>query len=346
MDNIGFVIHVALFLAYLEEKRGNKVDKLFLIKRVIFSSLSRLVLADINSGTRDYIQKLDAKIFAQLEDKAFEKILELDDQQIFSYDIKKTLSDETKTLELLIIKCAKKYAGYRECTINARVYSEIYSKTLEGIQESLELYRTQLPALDELLNTPNFEKYLSHIRGLSHSFRWLQQKRLFPISVMSHLVYVTFISYVIATYENSNGWNIDMEEIVLKSIYHDIPEAITGDIITPTKRGIPGFVEILEKVEEKMMDDYIFCYVSDEYKKTISEYIYAPFDDRVGKIAKYSDIFSALFEAKIEMNNGNKAFEEIYFRIKSKVNTFDLASTDHIVKYAIDDFDANKELFI
>jgi len=26
---------------------------------------------------------------------------------------------------------------------------------------------------------------------------------------------------------------------MLKSIYHDIPEAITGDIITPTKKSVP-----------------------------------------------------------------------------------------------------------
>jgi len=48
---------------------------------------------------------------------------------------------------------------------------------------------------------------------------------------------------------------------MLRTIYHDIPEFITGDIITPTKKAIPGFTDILEKVEEKMMDDYFFIYM-------------------------------------------------------------------------------------
>ena len=346
MDNLGFVIHVALFLSYLEEKKWKKVDKLFLIKRLIFSSFNRLILADINSGTREYILSLDKEIFKRLEGKALEKILELNGPEIIKDDIKDTLNDDSKELELLIIEAAKKYAGLRECTINARVYSEVYEKTFNVIKQDLEKTRTKLLSLDELLWNEDFEKYLSHVRGLSHSFRWIQENRLFPVSVMSHLVYVTFISYVIWTLENEDWAELDMEELLLKSIYHDIPEAITWDIITPTKKAIPGFVEILEQVELKMMEDYMFWYVPEDYKNKISEYIFAPFDDELWKIAKYSDIFSALFEAKIEINNGNLAFKDMYLNIKNKANSFGLTSTDYLVKYWIDKFDEDKKLFV
>lgn len=346
LDNLGFVIHVALFLSYIEEQKWKKVDKLFLIKRLIFSSFNRLVLADINSGTREYILSLDKEIFKKLEDKALEKILELDGPEIIKDDIKDTLNDDSKELELLIIEAAKKYAGYRECIINSRVYSEVYEKTFHVIKTDLEITRTKLESLDELLSNENYEKYLSHVRGLSHSFRWIQENRQFPISVMAHLVYVTFISYIIWSLENENWSDLDIEELLLKSIYHDIPEAITGDIITPTKRSIPGFVEILETVELKMMEDYMFEYVPEDYKNYISPYIFAPFDDELWKIAKYSDIFSALFEAKIEINNWNLAFKEMYQSIKNKTNSFGLTSTDYLVKYWIDSFDEDKKLFV
>lgn len=346
MDNLGFVIHVALFLSYLEEKKWKKVDKLFLIKRLIFASFNRLVLADINSGTREYILSLDKEIFKKLEDKALEKILEFDGSEVIKQDIKETLEDNSKELELLIIEAAKKYAWWRECTINSRVYCEVYEKTLSVIINELGQTRSKLDSLDELLSNQSYEKYLSHVRGLSHSFRWIQENRQFPVSVMSHLVYVTFISYVIWTIENDHWSDLDIEELLLKSIYHDIPEAITGDIITPTKRAISGFVEILEEVELKMMEDYMFDYVPEDYKKQISTYIFAPFDDELWKIAKYSDIFSALFEAKIEINNGNKAFKEMYLSIKNKANSFWLVSTDYLIKYWVDKFDEDKKLFV
>jgi len=68
-------MHVALFLAYLEEKEGHKIDREFLLKRIIFNSFSSLILSDISSGTRDYILKIDDKIFNEIERKAFEFIL-------------------------------------------------------------------------------------------------------------------------------------------------------------------------------------------------------------------------------------------------------------------------------
>ena len=57
LDNVGFTLHIALFLAHLEEKNGKEVDREFLIKRVIFNSFKSLIISDINSGTKTYILK-------------------------------------------------------------------------------------------------------------------------------------------------------------------------------------------------------------------------------------------------------------------------------------------------
>lgn len=346
MDNIGFVLHVALFLSHLEEEKWAKIDKLFLIKKIIFSSLNRLVLSDINSGTRDYITSLDSEIFAQLEEKALWKIFELEWSEELKKDIQVTLNENTKSLENKIILAAKKYAGYIECSMNHRVYTEVYENILIEMQSELNEQAWELGSLKELLNNGGYKKYLLHIRGLSQSMRWNQDKRDFPISVMAHLVYVTFISYIIWTLENITGSNLDVEELLLRSIYHDIPEAITWDFITPTKRAIPGFVEILEKVELQMMDDYLFCYVSENYKQEMFKYMLEPFDDEYGKTAKYADVISALFEAKIEVNYWNLHFKPVYLDIKKKVNNFGLYSTDYIVKFWMDQFDEERKLFV
>ncbi|MDF1682286.1 MAG: HD domain-containing protein [Patescibacteria group bacterium] len=44
---------------------------------------------------------------------------------------------------------------------------------------------------------------------------------------MSHLVIITFISYILGMIENENGENYDLNDLLLRAIYHDIPEAIT-----------------------------------------------------------------------------------------------------------------------
>jgi len=73
----------------------------------------------------------------------------------------------------------------------------MYDVPLKQITVYLEKKRKTLKSLDILLGKDNYIKYLKHIRRLSHSMRWNQQIRIFPISVMSHLVIITFISYVI-----------------------------------------------------------------------------------------------------------------------------------------------------
>ena len=339
LDNVWFVIHVALFLAYLEEKSGNKIDKLFLMKRIIFNSFSRLVLSDINSGTRDYILKVDNKIFAEIEKKSFDYLLSYDWPEYIKSDMLDTLQDNTKTLELSIIEASKKYAWFKECKINATVFSDMYDVPLDQIRSYLDKKRKELKSLDLLLNNENYKKYLTHIRRLSHSMRWNQQTRVFPISVMSHLVFITFISYTVWKIENASGANVDIQELMLRTIYHDIPEAITGDIITPTKKAVPGFIEVLEKVEIQMMDDYIFSYVDEKYKDEVSAYMLNPFEWEIWKIAKQSDILSALFEAKVENNFWSKSFYDIYRSIKKIVNKFWTISVDYMLKNAVDSFD-------
>lgn len=339
LDNIWFVIHIALFLSYLEEKNWNKVDKEFIIKRIIFNSFKSLVLSDINSWTRDYIYKIDKNIFYEIEKKSYKYILSFDCIENIKNDLEKTIYNKEKTLELEIISASKKYAWFIECKINQKVFEDMYEVPLKEINLALENKRKKLYSLDTLLKNDNYIKYLTHIRRLIHSKRWNQQKRIFPISVMSHLVIITFLSYIIAMIENENGQKINMEDILFRAIYHDIPEAITWDIITPTKKAIEWFHEVLEKVEITMMDDYLFYYIWDDYKKMISKYMINRFDWEVWKLVKHADNLSALFEAKVEVNYSSASFSEIYKKIKKKLNSIDLKSVNYLLKHWIDSFD-------
>ena len=339
LDNVWFVMHVSLFLAYLEEKDWAKIDREFLLKRIIFNSFSGLILSDISSWTRDYILKINDTVFSEIENKAFDFLLSQDAPEYIKKDIKDVLNNKEKKLELFIIEASKKYAWYMECKINEKVFWDIYEVPLNQINLYLEDKRIDLKSLDILLKNDNYKKYLTHIRRLSHSMRWNQNKRIFPISVMSHLVVITFISYIIWKIENDSWANYDIQELMLRSVYHDIPEAITWDIITPTKKAVEWFEEVLEKVEIKMMDDYIFSYVDLEYKEEVFDYMLYPFDWELWKIAKHADILSALFEAKIERNFWWKIFGEIYRNIKKVVNKYWTKSVDYLLKNGIDSFD-------
>ncbi len=340
LDNVWFTLHVAMFLSFLEEQNWKTVDKEFIIKKIIFNSIKILVLSDINSWTRNYIEKVNKDIFNKLEQKVYDYIFSFDAPDYLKNDIIETIHNTDKTLELSIIEASKRYAWYKECLVNREVFADMYEVPYKEIMWQLDEKRKDLKSLDMLLKNPNYEKYLSNIRKLSHSLRWNQQKRMFPISVMAHLVLITFLSYVLWTIENHKNWaNLSLFELMFKALYHDIPEAITWDIITPTKKAIIWFEEILEEVEKDMLEDYLFYYVWDEYEAYVKPYMLTPWTWNEWPFVKSADIISALFEAKIEVNYGSTNFIEIYRNIKRKVNTFEYASVEYVLKHVVDSFD-------
>lgn len=159
---------------------------------------------------------------------------------------------------------------------------------------------------------------------------------------MSHLVIVAFVSYIIGMIENYAGWDYDIEKMMMKAMYHDVPEVITGDIITPTKQAVDGFTLVLEEVETQMLDDYLFSYLSDDYKENIAEYMLHPFSDKLGRVVKYADVLSALLEARLESHHGNADFNEVSENLLGKAYSFKNSGVDFIIQEMLLWFDKDE----
>jgi putative hydrolases of HD superfamily len=333
LDNIGFVLHIALFLANIEEKQSiNSLDKVYIIKKVMFWSLKWLMLSDINAGTRDYIRSINKEMYEQVEEEALKKIFSLPWNQSIKDDIQQILL-ASKEREDLIIQAARKYSAWCECKVNAQVYEESFEIPMNLIKKELDELSKNLASINYLMKHTDSQKYLTHIRRLSHSIRWSGENRLVAISVMAHLVIVAMISYFIAMIEQEGWKDIDLENLLFIALYHDIPEAITGDIISPVKNSIPWFGELIEEAEKKMLDDYLFCYISPEYKSSIVPFMFHPFETEWGKLVKYADIVSALYEAKIEVLFwNNRDYEAICYKLESKLVDIDLRSVNYLLK--------------
>ena len=344
MDNVGATLHTALFLAYDEEKISwESIDTLYLMKKIIFTSLADLILSDINSGTKWYIKKLSPDIFDELYEKAYDYFLQSEAPEILKRDFKTTLTRTDRELEDTIYFAAKKYVWYYEGSTNSRVFPDMYEVPMGEMKTELKKLADKLPSLKNLMNSNDSEKYLSHIYRLSFSMRWNQYGRNTPISVMSHKVVVAYISYIIGMIGNQEWEENDIKDMLYRAIYHDVPEVITWDIITPTKKAVPWFVELLEEVEKTMMDDYLFGYISPEYKNFVYSYILEPFDGESGKLVKYADIFSALIEAKVEDRIGNQFFHEKYQNILAHISHINHPGVEFLLKEILFYFDSNSD---
>ncbi len=139
-----------------------------------------------------------------------------------------------------ILAFAKIWASYYEIYNNSLIYPDAYARILKNIVKKSEKpeFALFLKYLDfDPHNQTDIERYILVIHRLASSFRWNRSVRRYPVSVLSHTYIITFFAYIIGHEENLSSDEIT--DMMLTGLFHDIPEAITGDIITPTKKSVP-----------------------------------------------------------------------------------------------------------
>lgn len=158
-------------------------------------------------------------------------------------------------------------------------------------------------------NQSDTERYLFIIHRLVSSFRWNRSNRKYPVSVLAHTYLITFFTYIIGNEEKLDHETIS--DMMLTALFHDVPEAITGDIITPTKKAVPGLEEAIEHIEKDMVEEYLLSYLaSHNFMEIYKRKMLTPWKEKYGKLVKLADIYSAYFEAKIE-GNTSPEYKEI-----------------------------------
>ena len=112
-----------------------------------------------------------------------------------------------------------------------------------------------------------------------------------------------------------------MTDMVLTALLHDIPEAITWDIITPTKKSVPWLEEIIEEVERDMVhEELISCIAEYDFRKIYERKMLSPWKEPHGDLVKQADRESALHEARIEAPY-SEDFQKVYENLQAKMKT-------------------------
>ncbi|MFP4461742.1 MAG: YfbR-like 5'-deoxynucleotidase, partial [Thermotogota bacterium] len=262
-SNSGFSLHVALLLAH---ESGELVDYEKLIKRMVLKDLPKAILSDISLQTKNYIKDTSLELWTKTFKSAMEEVLR-EVPEAWRTDFRdKIVRAKDDSFEGLIIDISDTYAAYSECEVNARVYPEYYQKPLGELREKLNSYKSH-SFIAALLDRSQYQDYLLKVRTLINAVRWNQTNRNIKTTVAGHTFFVTFVSTLLSYISQTlNGTCQNCSEFLLKSAYHDVPEAMTGDIISPTKRRIPGFEETITKVEEQMVEEFLLKLIQSEGK--------------------------------------------------------------------------------
>ncbi len=329
---------IAFFIAKLEDD----IDFTHLIEAGIFEFLRRVVVTDIRPDVfRKALQKKGTEINNWVLGKLEDSLKEIDNG-LFLQKFKEYLTDENMyKKERFVLKAASYLATKWEFGI---VYQT--SQFLNDIEEVKKEVDAEIEDYYELIGVRKIalNQKLAKIIDLSGRLRfqkrWAQTPRIPETSVLGHMLTVAIFGYFYSIKINACDKRIQNNFFV--ALFHDLPEALTRDIISPVKYSVDELADIIAQFEVSQIEDKIMPYIpanlkkefayilgldknniKDEFENKIiennnivtiedmSKYNLDKYNPIDGKALKQCDKLSAFIEASLSISHGIKSKELI-----------------------------------
>lgn len=263
-----------------EDDHGAKLDWRVLIEGGIFEFLHRNVLTDIKPPVfhelmRVHGEKLNKWVFHELQ----RRIPDID--AAFMQNMEKYFSNNTENrLEKKLLRAAHYLATQWE-------FEKIYhfNQGIYGIEETKQAIESEiedhfdLAGVQKLALKGKSSKFIDLVGQLRFQKRWAQSPRVPETSVMGHVLLVAIMGYFCAVQLKASD-----ERIVgdfLCGLFHDLPEVLTRDIISPVKRSVEGLEELIKKIEERQIAEKILPLLPYSWHSDIIYYTQNEFADKV-----------------------------------------------------------------
>lgn len=326
-ENIAFTTHLAYGLGRV--KKIDKIDLELIVIRTMLKSLDKHILSDISIDTKEEIPK---NIWEKLVNETASKTAKFFPKDIYStvkgfmryngdygyldrnhYGI---LNDKNKELIEEIITFSQYQVAIMECKENDKFFPNEYKLIIEKIEEKIELLDNK-DVLTSIFNDESLKRYIKRVRSLKFLRRWNQLNRNLETNVLGHTFVVASIALMVILIDLVKlKQNIiyPVLQTVLRALFHDLPEAFTGDIITPVKDLINKFSkgdeDIIKNIEEKMVNRFknklprkILWDINnyDLLKELDYTELYT-----VSSLVKSCDMLGVVLECILELQSGSK----------------------------------------
>ncbi len=327
-------------IAYFIAKQEKDINFTHLIEVGIFEFLRRVVVTDIRPDVfRKALQKKGPQINNWVIGKLTPSLEDIDDG-LFLQKFKEYLDDPTMyEKERFVLKAASYLATKWEFSI---VYQT--SQFLNDIEDVKKEVEAEIEDYYELIGVRKIalNQKLAKIIDLSGRLRfqkrWAQTPRIPETSVLGHMLIVAMFGYFYS--RKINACDKRLQNNFYVALFHDLPEALTRDIISPVKYSVDELADIIAQFEVSQIEDKILPYVpnsmvkeftyilgmdddnfKDEFENKIkldgkiqivedmNKYNLEKYDPIDGKALKQCDKLSAFIEASLSISHGIKSKE-------------------------------------
>ncbi|HEY3277838.1 MAG TPA: HD domain-containing protein [Syntrophorhabdaceae bacterium] len=330
LDKQAHKMIIAYFLGKFEEDRPD-FSWAEVIDGGLFEFLQRLVLTDLKPQVFDRI-KLDQAKYDELNEWVFtslEPILSPLGPDL-NWKFRSYFKERDNTINKRVLSAAHFYATQWEFNIIERANPEGHE-----IQHIKRLLREKqegyydLIGIQQLALWAKYRNFIDLCGQLRFQLRWGHVNMVPRTAVLGHMLAVALFSYLFS--REIGACPRRCVNNYFTGLFHDLPEVLTRDIISPVKRSIGGLEELIKGYEREQMELEVYnlipdawheemsMFTDDEFisrvtlegqvRQIVSEEICArynkdEYNPRDGTIVKAADDLAAFVEVYTSMENG------------------------------------------
>ena len=333
---------IAYFLAKMEPK--DSINMVSMIEAGIFEFLRRVVVTDIRPDVfRRALQKKEKEINTWVLEQLCDSLIDIEEGAFYKRFETYLKDPSMYKKERFILKAASYMATKWEFSIvyQTSQFLNNIDRVKEAVDEEIEDYY-ELIGIRKMAMNKKISKIIDLSGRLRFQKRWAQTPRIPETSVLGHMLIVAILGYFYSL--SIKACDKRMENNFFCALFHDFPEALTRDIISPVKYSVSGLDDIISEFEIKMIEEEILLYLpeniiepfkyllglygdnqKDEFLNKINEngiqivdnleaYNEDKYNAIDGLALKNCDRISAFIEATLSISHGVKSKELIQGR--------------------------------
>ncbi|MGW8273103.1 MAG: HD domain-containing protein [Thermodesulfovibrionales bacterium] len=346
LDKQAHKMVIAYFLGKFEEdSRGH--DWISIIEGGIFEFLQRLVLTDLKPQIF-YKIKEDSDKYAALNEWVARElepfISPLGDP--FVRRFKQYFAQSEDSINRRILSAAHFYATKWEFDIIERTNPEGYE--IHDIKRDLQARQEKyydLSGIQHLALYSQYRNFIDLCGQLRFQLRWSHIHRVPKTSVLGHMLIVAILSYLFSL--EIGACRRRCVNNFLTGLFHDLPEVLTRDIISPVKKSIQGLDALIKEYEKEQMAQEVYGLIPAQWHDEMRMYTESEFSSvatvdgrlislsseaitrdfnadihnpRDGEIVEATDHLAAFIEAYMALKNGltSKELEDAKTSLKTR----------------------------
>lgn len=322
------------------EGEGN-FDALRLIEAGIFEFLHREILTDIKPPIYHSLMKrkgpqINRWVLEQLKGQT-EGIGGDFYNKMYRYFTDDTYSAKEKQ----IMRAAHYYATDWEFKViypmNTQTYAidEVKVEVERGLAEC-----NTFEGFSKFATNPDLQKFLSIIGKLRYQQRWSRAVRLPKTYVMGHMLVVAMLSYFCSM--EIGACDRRVVNNFFGGLFHDMPEVLTRDIVSPVKTSVAGLDDIIKEIEEEQMQRVIYPLVPKNVRDELEYYTQDEFTSRIINQGEQKNVTSQEINERYNKDCFNpvdgeiiracdhlSAYLEVYLSMKCGIQSEQLQSGYH-----------------